>query len=72
MDSPVDSPFETAIIRPVPGGLGIVINAGYAPGYGRKEYSALALLDASVLDLGVLIESDEMFWMVMDDRSRHK
>ncbi|WP_420392383.1 amidohydrolase family protein [Acuticoccus sp.] len=26
------------------GGLGIGINAGYAPGYGRKEYYALALL----------------------------
>ena len=26
------------------GGLGIGINAGYAPGYGRKEYFALALM----------------------------
>ncbi len=29
------------------GGLGIGINAGYAPGYGRKEYHALAELAAS-------------------------
>ncbi len=28
------------------GGLGIGINAGYAPGYGRKEYFALAQLAA--------------------------
>jgi N-acyl-D-glutamate deacylase len=30
----------------------------------------LALLDASILNPGILIESDEMFWMFMDDHDR--